>query len=274
MATAVNGPGLWRLPQPARDAHKYVRGGVLVWSGPELATGASRLAAQAALRIGAGAVTIAGPRDALMIHAAHVTAIMLREAAPAELADMLDSPKLRAACVGPGAGPAAREASVAALASGAKMVLDADALTGFAGDVAQLARLIRGRRAPVVLTPHEGEFAKLFPDLAGDRADRAAAAARASGAVVVLKGPGTVIAEPGGRLVVNPTGAPWLATAGSGDVLAGFISGLMAQGMAGFEAAAAGAWLHGRLGEALGPGLTADDLAGPAVGALLAGLQT
>lgn len=269
-----NGPAHWALPQPERDSHKYRRGAALVWSGPEFATGASRLAASAALRIGAGAVTIAGDAPALRIHAAHVTAIMLRPARPEELVAILSDAKIRAVCVGPAAGPSARPAAVAALQSPAALVLDADALTGFAVDADHLSRLVRRRRAPVVLTPHEGEFARLFPDLTGSRVDRARAAAAATGAILLLKGPGTIIAAPDGRATLNDTGTPWLATAGSGDVLAGFITGLLAQGMAGFQAAAAAAWLHGRLGEMLGPGLTADDLAGPVVRDLLAALQT
>lgn len=268
----VNGPGLWQLPRPAPDTHKYTRGGALVWSGPALATGASRLSAQAALRAGAGAVTLAGPRDALLVHAAHVTAVMLAEADAQGFAHLLSGPKLRAACVGPGAGSLARSVAIAALQSGKALVLDADALTGFADDPAHLGRLIRRHDRAVVLTPHAGEFARLFPLLNGSKPDRARAAAIATGAVVVLKGADGVIAAPDGRAAINANAPPWLATAGSGDVLAGFITGFLAQGMQGFEAAAAACHLHGALGEALGPGLIADDLVGPDVRALLSGL--
>ena len=258
-----NGPGLWELPTPAVDSHKYARGGLLVWSGPELQTGASRLAAQAGLRVGAGAVTLAGDAAALRVHASHLTAVMLAEVDAQQFGRLLAGPKVRAACVGPAAGPAARCVAGAALQSGKAVLLDADALTAFADDPAHLARLVRRHDRPVVLTPHEGEFARLFPNLSGSRLARARAAATASGAVVVLKGADGCIAAPDGRAAINANAPPWLATAGSGDVLAGLIAGLLAQGMAGFEAAAAGCWLHGELGTALGPGLIAEDLAGP-----------
>ena len=265
-----NGPGLWRLPVPAPDAHKYSRGGAAVWSGPELATGAARLAARAALRAGAGAVTLCGPEAALRIHAAHETAIMLHPAAAGELARFLASPRVRAVCVGPGAGAGVRAVAEAALGSGAAVVLDADALTAFAGEAEALADLICARDRPVVLTPHAGEFKRLFPAIEGARLPRALVAARMTGAVVVLKGPDSVIAAPDGRAAVNANAPAWLASAGSGDVLAGLATGLLAQGLAGFEAAAAAVWLHGALGAALGPGLVAEDLVGEAFRGVLA----
>lgn len=268
----ANGPAQWRLPVPADDTHKYARGGALVWSGPALATGASRLAAMAALRVGAGAVTLAGARDALMVHAAHVTAVMLAETDAAGFGAMLEGVKLRAACVGPGAGPSARAAAVAALGSGRAVLLDADALTAFASDAPHLVRLVSRHPRPVVLTPHEGEFARLFPGMAGSKLVRARAAAAATGAVVVLKGADGVIAAPDGRAAINGNAPAWLATAGSGDVLAGLITGLLAQGMDGFEAAAAGAFLHGEAGARLGPGLIAEDLAGPVLREVLSAL--
>jgi ADP-dependent NAD(P)H-hydrate dehydratase / NAD(P)H-hydrate epimerase len=243
----VNAPGLWAWPVPAPDTHKYARGGVLVWSGPARQTGASRLAAQAALRAGAGAVTLAGDADALAVHAAHVTAVMLAEADPQGFARLLAAPRIRAACVGPGAGGQARCVAGAALQAGKPLVLDADALTAFANDPAHLARLVRRHDRPVILTPHEGEFARLFPAV-------------------------SVVASPDGRASIIANAPPWLATAGSGDVLAGFATGLMAQGLAGFEAASAAAWLHADLGNRLGPGLIAEDLAGPAVRSSLAPL--
>jgi NAD(P)H-hydrate epimerase len=268
----ANGPGLWRLPVPAADTHKYARGGALVWSGPALMTGASRLAALAALRAGAGAVTLAGAREALMVHAAQVTAVMLAEADAAGFGLLLAGGKARAACVGPGAGAAARAVATAALAAGKALLLDADALTAFSGKASHLARLIGRQARPVVLTPHEGEFARLFPGVEGSKLVRAQAAAAASGAVVVLKGADGVIAAPDGRAAINGNAPAWLASAGSGDVLAGLITGLLAQGVDGFEAAAAGAWIHGDAGRRLGPGLTADDLAGPILREVLAGL--
>ncbi len=268
--THENGLGLFRLPEPAIDTHKYARGGVAVWSGPELATGAARLAARAALRVGAGAVTLCGAADALRIHAAHETAIMLKTCDPDAFGDLLRSPKVRAACVGPGAGAPARQVADSALASACPLVLDADALSAFRGAAAALALQVRARSGAVVLTPHEGEFARLFPDMEGSKLDRARAAAAQSGAVVVLKGADGVIAAPDGRAAITGNAPPWLATAGSGDVLAGLVAGLLAQGLGGFEAAAAGAWLHGALGAALGPGLVAEDLAGPALRSVLA----
>jgi NAD(P)H-hydrate epimerase len=268
----LNTPGLWALPVPGLDTHKYARGSALVWSGPELMTGASRLAATAALRIGAGAVTLAGPREALRVHGSHVTAVMLAEADAQGFARLLAGGRIRAACVGPGAGPDARCVAGAALQSGVPVVLDADALTAFAGEADHLARLVRRHDRPVILTPHDGEFARLFPDIGGDRLARARAAAALTGAVVMLKGADGVAAAPEGRAAINANAPVWLATAGSGDVLAGFATGLLAQGLGGFEAAAAACWVHGDVGGRLGAGLIAEDLAGPVVRESLAGL--
>jgi NAD(P)H-hydrate epimerase len=268
----LNAPGLWALPVPPLDTHKYARGAALVWSGPALSSGASRLAATAALRIGAGAVTLAGPRDALGVHAAHVTAVMLAEADAQGFARLLGAGRIRAGCVGPGAGPQARCVSGAALQAGVPLVLDADALTAFAGEADHLARLIRRHARPVILTPHDGEFARLFPAIAGNRLERARTAADITGAVIVLKGADGVIAAPDGRAAINANAPVWLATAGSGDVLAGFAAGLLAQGLEGFAAAAAACWIHGDIGSRLGPGLIAEDLCGPAVRGCLADL--
>lgn len=265
----MNGPALWRdhLPSRAREDHKYTRGHCVVLSGPALGTGASRLTAQAALRIGAGLVTLLGQRDALLVHAAHVSAIMLREAdALAEMARFLAEPRIRAIVAGPGAGigESTRQAALAILAAGPAVLLDADALTSFTGAAEPLSSAIRAQNRPVILTPHEGEFARIFPDLADDtsldRKARAKAAAEASGAVLVLKGHHTIIVAPDGRAVTNTNAPPSLATAGSGDVLAGIIGGLLAQGMSGFEAAAAGVWLHAEAGNACGPRPVAEDL--------------
>lgn len=266
----LNGADLWRLPQPETNTHKYARGGALVWSGPVLMTGASRLAAGAALRIGAGAVMLAGAPDALLVQAAHLTAVMLHVSGPAEFAELLAQPKWRAACVGPGAGPVARQAATAALQTGKAVVLDADALTAFAVDLAHLARLIGRHPRPVVLTPHEGEYARLFPDAKGSKLDRARHAAQQTGACVILKGADSVIAAPDGRAAIQPDAPAWLATAGSGDVLAGFVTGLLAQGMDGFDAACAATFLHAEAGRRLGAGLISEDLAGPVLRAILA----
>jgi NAD(P)H-hydrate epimerase len=268
----VNGPGLWRLPVPVPNTHKYARGSALVWSGPEFMTGASRLAACAALRAGAGAVTLVGDAAALRVHASHVTAVMLREGDAQGFGRMLADPKVRAACVGPGAGEAARCVAGAALQGGQALVLDADALTAFAGEADALAALVGRHARPVVLTPHEGEFQRLFGERAGSRLERARDAARDVGAVVVLKGLDGVIAAPDGRAAIAANAPAWLATAGSGDVLAGFVAGLLAQGMPGFEAACAASYLHGACGEALGPGLIAEDLVGPVFREVLSGV--
>ncbi|MCX7931602.1 MAG: NAD(P)H-hydrate dehydratase [Rhodovarius sp.] len=248
-----NQPGPWRWPVLPADAHKYARGACLVWSGPALATGASRLAAWAAQRAGAGIVTLAGDRGALAEHAAQVTSLLLRPAALPS--DVLADARYRAAVVGPGAGPAARAAALSALGTGRAVVLDADALT--ATPLPELAAAIQG---PCVLTPHEGEFRALFGSLPGSRLERARQAARLAGAVVLLKGPDTVIAAPDGRAAITADAPPWLATAGSGDVLAGIIGGLLAQGMPAWEAACAGAFWHGQAARLAGPGMVAEDL--------------
>ncbi len=243
---------------PPADTHKYERGAAVVFSGPVLRTGASRLTAQTALAVGAGLVTIVGEYDALCEHAAHVTAIMLREA-DADLTVVDD--RVRAAAIGPGAGVSeqTRERVLRLLHRGISLVLDADAITSFADNPAELFEQIHDQ---VVLTPHEGEFARLFPaiDLA-DRLTAARLAAEVSGAVMLLKGPETVVAAPDGRLAVNRHASPWLATAGSGDVLAGLICGVLAQGNTAFEAACIASWLHGDIGVRHGPGLTADRMA-------------
>ncbi|MGH6923576.1 MAG: NAD(P)H-hydrate dehydratase, partial [Propylenella sp.] len=210
----------------------------------------------------AGAVTVASPQDAVLVNASHLTAIMVRECdGPAALADLLADPRPTSVVVGPGngVGPETRASVGAALASEAAVVLDADALTSWADRPDELFSRISGRLRPVVLTPHEGEFARLF-SVDGSRLDRARAAASASGAVVVLKGNDTVIAAPDGRAAINSNAPAELATAGSGDVLAGIIAGLLAQGLPGFEAAAAGVWMHGAAGAAVGRGLIAEDL--------------
>ena len=249
----ANDPALWQLPVLAPDSHKYRRGACLVWSGPALATGASRLAAQAALRAGAGIVALAGARDALAEHAAQVTALLLRPAAnPAEtLADA----RFASVVVGPGAGPGARDAALSALSTGRAAVLDADALT-----MVTPAELAAARRGPLVLTPHEGEFARLFRTHGGSKLQCARDAARETGAVVLLKGADTVIAAPDGRAAINHNAPPWLATAGAGDVLAGIIGAYLAQGMPAWDAACAAAWRHGEAAQRAGPGMTAEDL--------------
>jgi hydroxyethylthiazole kinase-like uncharacterized protein yjeF len=272
-----NAPALWRqaLRPPAPEDHKYRRGHAVVVSGGMARTGAARLAAEAALRAGAGLVTLASPGDALAVNAAHLTAVMLARVDGAEaLAAMLAEPRVTAAALGPSLGTGAEQKALvaAALAARPALALDADALTVWAGAAGELAEAVARRTAPTVLTPHEGEFARLFPDL-GDapKPERARDAAARTGAVVVLKGADTVIAAPDGRLAINANAPPWLATAGSGDVLTGIAAGLLAQGLPGFAAAAAAVWLHGEAGRHAGRGLTAEDL-GPALRPALAWL--
>lgn len=287
--TFANAPRLWHdcFPSLISDAHKYTRGHAIVVSGPSHATGAARLGARGALRVGAGLVTVASPLASVAANAMHLTAIMIAPfAAPEGLTNLLADKRKNAVLIGPGCGVGAetRRMVEIALASDATVVLDADALTsftpnknevpglasvGFLGaaqstinaEPATLVAFIRAKpNRPVVLTPHEGEFKRLFSDLTGSKLDRARAAAERSGAVVVLKGPDTVIAAPDGRAAINENAPPMLATAGSGDVLAGFITGLLAQGMQAFEAACAAVWLHGECANAFGPGLIAEDL--------------
>jgi hydroxyethylthiazole kinase-like uncharacterized protein yjeF len=251
----------WRdaLPWPATDAHKHARGRLGVVSGKATQTGAARLAARGGLRIGAGLVRILCPPDAAAVIAPAIEAIMLTpfssEAALAEAAEGLD-----AVVIGPAAGVNdATRAHVRALAGGgAALVVDADGLTVFEAWPADLFELLD---RDDVLTPHEGEFKRLFPGLLErGREPAAAEAARQAGAVVVLKGPETVIAAPDGRISINDNGASWLATAGSGDVLAGMIGGLMAQRMDSFDAARAAVWIHAEAARGFGPGLIAEDL--------------
>ena len=260
-----NAPDLWleRYPWPAIDAHKHSRGRLSVVSGDAWNTGAARLAARAGLRIGAGAVTLLSPPAALAVNASHLEAVML---APFETDSDLAAKAQRADAViiGPAAGVGEATArNLRALAqTGAALVADADALTSFQNDPSELfACLDRDD----VLTPHPGEFERIFPGLvarAPERISAAREAARVAGAVVLLKGADTVVAAPDGRAAVSLNGTPWLATAGSGDVLAGFIGGLLAQGMESFEAACAGAWIHAACGALHGPGLIAEDLPG------------
>jgi NAD(P)H-hydrate epimerase len=264
--TFVNQPALWlaRYPWPKDDSHKYARGHAVVVSGPVYSTGAARLAARGALRAGAGLVTVASPRDALQVNAAQLTAIMVREADDARgLNALLADARKNAVLIGPGVGVGQRtkDMVMTALGSGAAVVLDADALTSYAEDSGPLFAAIAAHGAPVVFTPHDGEFARLFPDLASlPKLDRARQAASRSGAVIALKGADTVVAAPDGRASINANTSPWLATAGTGDVLAGMILGLLAQAMPAFEGTSAAVWLHGAAAKAFGPGLIAEDL--------------
>jgi len=258
--TWENGPALWRdrLPQLKTAGNKYSRGHALLVGGYPT-TGAARMAARAAARMGAGLTTIAVPERGLDVYAAALTSIMVRPiAGTQDLRRLLDDRRFTAFLIGPGAGigEETRDHVLAMLGTGRPVLLDADALTVFAQRPTDLFDAIRG---PCVLTPHEGEFARLF-DASGDKLARARRAARESGAVIVLKGADTVIAAPDGKVIINANAPPTLATGGSGDVLSGMILGLLTQGMDAFAAAAAAVWLHGAAAQVFGPGLLAEDL--------------
>ena len=272
--TSLNHPTLWEsaLPVPSLTGHKYSRGHALVVSGPIAQTGAARLCARGALRAGAGLVTVATPADALLVHAAALTAIMTKVADSAEdLADVLADRRKNAIVLGPGLGVGERTRAFvrAALASPnaagppRAVVLDADALVSFAEDPRSLFAAIKASGHAVVLTPHDGEFSKLFSfllDISQAKPQRTREAAVLSGATVLLKGPDTVVAAPDGRASIAASEAPWLATAGSGDVLAGMIAGLLAQGMRPFEAASAAVWMHAEAARRFGRGLISEDI--------------
>ena len=267
----VNAPPLWaaHFPIPRIDGHKYSRGHAVVVSGDMSHTGAARLAARGALRAGAGLVTIASPREALAVNAAANLAIMVHPVdGAAELADFLGDARRNAVVLGPGGGvgPVMRKMVLAALTGKRAVVLDADALTSFADKPVELFKAIKKRKdGRVILTPHEGEFHSVFKVIhelykVNSKVEKASLVALKTGAIVLLKGPDTVVAAPDGRAAVAENAPPWLATAGSGDVLAGMIAALLAQGMPPFEAAAAAVWLHGEAGNHVGPGLIAEDL--------------
>jgi ADP-dependent NAD(P)H-hydrate dehydratase / NAD(P)H-hydrate epimerase len=258
--TWENAPALWlaQLPRAGSAGNKYTRGHALLCGGYPM-TGAARMAAHAAARIGAGLTTIAVPEIAFPVYAAALTSIMVQPLAQrGDLAGLLSDARYTAFLIGPGAGvsEATRGTALEILGTARPVLLDADAITVFASKAAELQKAIRG---PCVLTPHEGEFARLFKSQ-GDKLSRARAAARQSGAVIVLKGADTVIAAPDGRAIVNTNAPASLATAGSGDVLGGLILGLLAQGMDAFFSAAAGVWIHGAAAASFGPGLLAEDL--------------
>jgi NAD(P)H-hydrate epimerase len=260
-----NGPEFWSadFPWPRTEEHKYDRGHCVVVSGPPHATGAARLAARGALRVGAGLVSVASPPNAVEVNATELTAIMIKPFEGVEgLAHLLEDKRFNSVVLGPGVGvgPETRAMVQRVLATQAAAVLDADALTSFQDDPKALHHLLR---EPCVLTPHEGEFERVFPGLlrrSSTRIEAARAAAATARCTVLLKGPDTVIAAPDGRAAINSHAPPELATAGSGDVLAGMIGGLMAQGVASFKAAAMAAWLHGEAAYRFGPGLISEDL--------------
>ena len=254
-----NDPSLWlaELPRPLDTSNKYTRGHALIFGGYPM-TGAARLAARAAARSGAGLTTVAVPEVAFPIYAAALTSIMVRPlSAPPDFLNLLEDQRFSALLIGPGAGlgEETRAHVQGLLHSNRPVVLDADALTSFADDPNTLFKAITG---DCVMTPHDGEFQRLF-EVGGDKVTRARRAARLSGAVLILKGRETVIAAPDGRAIINSNAPATLATAGSGDVLSGIVLGLLAQGMAPFMAAAAAVWLHGAAATQFGPGLIAED---------------
>ena len=266
--TFENDPALWAdaLPVLHADGNKYTRGHALVWGGWPI-TGAARLAARSAARVGAGLTTVAVPEAALVVYAAALTSVMVSPVGkPEDFERLLADSGITGMLIGPGSGIGTdtRARIFAMLKTGRATVLDADALSTFKGDPQSLFSAIKDNRSGnCVLTPHEGEFSRLFEsvvDLHCDKLSRARGAARASGAIVVLKGSDTVIAASDGRAIINANAPPTLATAGAGDVLAGMVLGLLAQGMEPFLAAAAAVWLHGVAAAHFGPGLIAEDL--------------
>ena len=255
-----NEPALWITDLPSVDtaSNKYTKGHALIFGGYPM-TGAARLAARACARMGAGLTTIVVEPQALDVYAKHLESIMVRSIANIEQArTILADERISAVLIGPGLGVGDRTRSLveAVLNASKPTVLDADALTSFADEP---SRLFERLSPHCVLTPHEGEFARLF-STTGSRLERASAAARRSGAIIVLKGSETLIAHPNGTVVENPTASPHLATAGSGDALAGLIVSLLAQGMDALKAASAGVWVHSEIGRRLGIGLIADDM--------------
>ncbi len=256
--THENTPDLWleKFPRPGFETHKYKRGHAVVVGGGLNSTGAATLAATAVLRAGAGLVTLLSPRDAFVVYAAKLTAVMVKELE--DFDQHLSDTRKNAFLLGPGLGvtDSSRRLVEQTLKAQKITVLDADAISLFAGRPQELAGLIK---SPCIITPHEGEFARLHT-ISGNKLEGAKSLAAQLGAVVVYKGADTVIAAPDGRAAVNCNATPWLATAGSGDVLAGIITGLAAQGMPAFEAAAAGVWMHGECARIIGAGLIAEDL--------------
>ncbi len=265
--TFLNAPALWdaSFPRPKMSGHKYSRGHALVVSGGPEATGAARLGARGALRAGAGLVTLAGSEEATAVNAAHSTAVMVASFSnPSGLSKILEDARKNTVLIGPGssAGETTCAHVMSVLETNAACVLDADALTSFEKKPKELFSAISKRSAPVILTPHEGEFSRLFAAVQSDGSKlvRARAAAKLCGGVVILKGADTVIADSEGCAAINDNAPAWTATAGSGDVLAGFAAGLLAQGMPAFDTACAAVWLHGEAAARFGPGLIAEDL--------------
>lgn len=260
-----NSPKLWikEFPWPSPKKHKYSRGAVVVAGGDENMTGAARLSAISALRTSAGMVTVTCPKSALSIYAKTLPAMVMTKAInrPSDFAEFIKGKKCDAVVIGPGHGlcKRTRDMVIIALKSGKNMVIDADAISVFEKKSEEFIAATRKAKASIVMTPHEAEFERIFGKIK-TREEAAKKAAKKSGAVILLKGADTIIAAPDGRLIVNKNAPSTLATAGSGDVLSGIIGALLASGMEGFLAAAAGAWIHSECAKIFGIGLTAGDL--------------
>jgi len=259
-----NEPGLWSHAYPFQGpaSHKYDRGHLLVLGGKEPTLGASRLASMAALRAGAGLVTLAASSETYSIQAGALDDVMVRRFDSAfGFIGIMSDPKIGTVLLGPGAGVGEKTAELVMQATlkGRNMVLDADALTSLVGRLDVLSNVTG---CDIVLTPHEGEFARLFPELdyQTDRVSAARCASKLSGCTVVLKGVSTVVAGTDGRVSVACNAPSWLSVGGTGDVLSGIIGSLLAQGMPAFEAASAAVWLHGEAGMRAGRGMIASDL--------------
>lgn len=255
-----NDPKHWLklLPKLTTDSNKYTRGHTMIIGGYPL-TGASRLSAHAAARMGSGLTTLLVPEVAFAIYASALTSIMVKPFGDIETFNhSINGKRITSFLIGPGAGVSddTRSQSLKLLDTNCPVVLDADALTAFQGELSLLSSYLH---ANCVLTPHEGEFKRLF-SLTDDRVLSVQQAAKVCGAIVVLKGSETVVAAPNGQTMVNNNAPPTLATGGAGDVLAGMIAGLIAQGMPAFEAASAAVWIHGEAAKLFGLGLIAEDL--------------
>ena len=260
-----NSPKLWKnkIPKLEKSANKYTRGHAIICGGGVELSGAARLAAISALRTGAGLVTVNCSPSASIVYACQLTAVMLKSTRTiSEFKEFITDERKSVFAIGMGAGVSkeTEDKAMRILAAKKNAVIDADALTIFQTNPQKLFKAIKAAKSQIVLTPHEGEFKRLFK-LGKDREFAAIAAAKLSGAVVVLKGAETIIANPQGEFVVNNNALPTLATAGSGDVLAGIITGLLAQGMNAFDAACAGAWIHAECANIfVGRGLISEDL--------------
>ncbi|MEQ1789282.1 MAG: NAD(P)H-hydrate dehydratase [Rickettsiales bacterium] len=266
---AKNTPDLWlkHFPVPMPEGNKYDRGHAIIGGGGIASTGAAKLVASCALRSGAGLVSVACDRESLPVYAASFQAVMTKLVEnKQEFVRLIEDSRVSVISLGSGAGitEKTKEFVLAVLAKNKPLLLDADAISVFASNPLLLFSAIKSSKSPCVMTPHEGEFKRLFGAFIEDNDSgliRAKKASQLSGAVVVLKGFNTIIAAPDGRAAINHNATPYLATAGSGDALAGICVGLLAQAMPVFEAACAGVWLHSEVASRFGAGLIAEDIA-------------